>query len=116
MDYKRINTDYLHSVSGGDKTIIIELVDLFKEQIMEITNEMRTLLSNGDFYSLGMLAHKAKSSVAIMGMADLASMLKTFEREGKEGKNKENFESYINRYETESNEAVGELHDFISNM
>jgi HPt (histidine-containing phosphotransfer) domain-containing protein len=116
MDYKRINTDYLQSVSGGDKTIIVELVDLFKEQISEITNEMRALLSAGDLNSLGMLAHKAKSSVAIMGMADLASMLKTFELEGKEGKNKENFESYINRYERESNEAVIELYDFISNM
>jgi HPt (histidine-containing phosphotransfer) domain-containing protein len=116
MNYKRINTDYLQSVSGGDKTIIIELVDLFREQISEITNEMRSLLSRGDLYTLGLLAHKAKSSVAIMGMADLASMLKTFELEGKEGKNKENFESYINRYEKESNEAVIELQDFISTM
>jgi len=116
MKYKLINTDYLQSVSGGDKTIIAELVELFRDQISEITSEMRTLLSKGDFPSLGLLAHKAKSSVAIMGMSDLASMLKTFELEGKDGKNRENYEGYINRYEKESNEAVSELNDFISNM
>jgi HPt (histidine-containing phosphotransfer) domain-containing protein len=116
MNYRLINTEYLESVSGGDKEIISELVGLFRDQVAEITNEMRSFYSRTDFHSLGMLAHKAKSSVAIMGMTDLANMLKTFELEGKEGKNQENYESYINRYEKDSNEAVKELEHYISNL
>jgi len=46
---------------------------------------MRTLHEKDDFHSLGMLVI-GKSSVAIMGMKDLADMLKTFELEGKDGK------------------------------
>ena len=32
MDYKFINMEYLDSVSGGDQSIIVELVGMFKEQ------------------------------------------------------------------------------------
>ena len=72
MDYKFINTEYLDSVSGGDSEIIKELVILFKDQSFEIYIEMKKLLAEKNYKSLGLLAHKAKSSVAIMGMNDLA--------------------------------------------
>jgi HPt (histidine-containing phosphotransfer) domain-containing protein len=114
MNYRLINPEYVESFSGGDKEIVSELVGLFRDQIVEITNDMRSYYSRADYHSLGMLAHKAKSSVAIMGMTDLANMLKTFELEGKEGKNPESYESYINRYEKDSNEAVKELEHYIS--
>jgi HPt (histidine-containing phosphotransfer) domain-containing protein len=116
MKYRLINTEYLESVSGGDKEIVVDLITLFRDQIVEITGEMRSFYSKQDYYSLGMLAHKAKSSIAIMGMNDLATMLKTFELESKDGKNRENYESYINRYESESNEAVSELEHYITNL
>ncbi len=116
MTYKLINTDYLQTVSGGDKAIIIELVDLFQDQVAEITNEMRNLYAKGEYFSLGLLAHKAKSSVAIMGMNELAVMLKTFELEGKEGTNSNTYEAYIDRYESDSKEAISELRDYISNI
>ncbi len=68
MDYKFINMEYLDSVSGGDTSIINEIVVLFKEQSVEIYDEMKSLLESKNYISLGLLAHKAKSSVAIMGM------------------------------------------------
>lgn len=68
MDYKFINIEYLDSVSGGDSGIIGEIVIMFREQCIEIHNEMKSLLSVKNYTSLGLLAHKAKSSVAIMGM------------------------------------------------
>ena len=45
MEYKFINTEYLDSVSGGDPEIICELVTLFKEQSVEISEEMKSLFS-----------------------------------------------------------------------
>lgn len=116
MDYKFINTEYIESVTGGDKEIVVELVEIFRSQVTEIANEMKVLYSKGDFHTLGLLAHKAKSSVAIMGMNDLTVLLKTLEIEAKEGKNKENFESTIHRYETEAGLAVLELENYINNL
>ncbi len=116
MDYKYINTEYLDSVSGGDSEIFIEIVTMFKEQVVEFHNEMISLLSRKDYYTLGLLAHKAKSSVAIMGMKDLAVMLKSFELQAKEGKEIDKYESYVSRFRKDTDEALKELDDLISNM
>lgn len=111
MEYKYINTEYIDSVSAGDNSIIIEIIDMFREQVGEMYNEMKILLAEKNYYNLGLLAHKAKSSVAIMGMADLAMMLKTFELEAKEGKEPEKYESYVNRFRVETSLALIELDD-----
>ena len=76
---------------------------------------MKSLFSEKNYHSLGLLAHKAKSSVAIMGMNDLAEMLKTFELQAKEGKESELYESYITRFKTETDAAVTELEDLVNN-
>jgi len=116
MDYKFINTEYLDSVSGGDPDITREIVIMFKDQAIEIYNEMKSHLSQKNHTLLGQLAHKAKSSVAIMGMNDLAAMLKTFEVQAKEGKEADLYESYIERFKTETNGAAIELDDLLKNM
>lgn len=113
MDYKFINTEYLDSVAGGDIEIIREIVNMFKEQIVEFHNEMKSFLEQKNYFSLGLLAHKAKSSVAIMGMNDLATMLKTFELHAKEGKEPEKYQSYIDRFRNETAEAAKELDDLL---
>jgi HPt (histidine-containing phosphotransfer) domain-containing protein len=116
MDYKFINTEYLDSVSGGDPEIICELVTLFKEQAAEISAEMKSLLSSGSYKLLGLLAHKAKSSVSIMGMEDLAAMLKTFELQAKEEKEPQLYESYISKFQSETMGAITELEDLVDKL
>ena len=115
MDYKFIKMEYLDSVSGGDTGIIEELALIFKEQSVEIYKEMRSFLESKNYKSLGLLAHKAKSSVAIMGMNELADMLKTFELQAREDKETHLYEFYIERFRIETQEAVKELDDIISN-
>lgn len=111
MDYRFIKTEYLDSVSGGDPEIISELVNLFKEQAAEISVEMNSLFRAKNYKLLGLLAHKAKSSVSIMGMNDLANMLKTFELQAKEETDPHLYESYIARFQAETREAIVELED-----
>jgi HPt (histidine-containing phosphotransfer) domain-containing protein len=115
MDYKFINSEYLDSVAGDDPQIIIEIVSMFKEQSTEMYNDMNLLFAKKDYTKLGMLAHKAKSSVAIMGMNELAAMLKTFELSAKEGKNPELYESYITRFGEDTRSAISELDDLVIN-
>jgi len=114
MDYKFINTEYLDSVSGGDPEIICELVNLFKEQSVEISEEMKSLFDARNYKLLGLLAHKAKSSVSIMGMDDLAVMLKTFEIQAREEKESHLYESYIIRFSAETKAAIVELEDLVN--
>ena len=114
MDYKFIKTEYIESVSGGDPEIISELVSLFKEQAVEISEEMKALLEAKSYKLLGLLAHKAKSSVSIMGMDDLAVMLKTFELQARDEKESQLYESYIIRFSTETLGAINELEDLVN--
>lgn len=107
--------EYLDSVSGGDTGIIIEIVAIFRDQAVEISDEMRSLLAAKNYKSLGLLAHKAKSSVAIMGMNDLATMLKTFELQARDSIELQLYESYIERFSTETQEAIKELDDIVIN-
>ena len=115
MNYKFINTEYLDSVSGGDPQIIKEIVTMFREQSIEISDEMRSHLKSKNYKSLAALAHKAKSSVEIMGMSALGSMLRKWEAQAREGIETEQYESYINRFRNETSSAVTELEDVIKN-
>jgi HPt (histidine-containing phosphotransfer) domain-containing protein len=114
MEYKYINTEYLDSVSAGDNSVIIEIIDMFRDQAGEMCKDMTVLLAEKNYYNLGLLAHKAKSSVAIMGMADLAVMLKTFEIQAKEGKEPEKYESYVKRFRDDTASALKELDDLVN--
>jgi HPt (histidine-containing phosphotransfer) domain-containing protein len=88
---------------------------MFREQVVEFHNEMKSFLEQKNYLSLGLLAHKAKSSVAIMGMSDLADLLKTLELQAKEGKETEKYQSYIDRFRNDTAEAVKELDDLVIN-
>ena len=114
MDYKLINPEYLESVTGDEISIITELVNMFKDQVIEISTEMKSLYAKNEHKLLGMLAHKAKSSVAIMGMAELADTLKTFELSAKASQNTEMYETYINKFYDDTKAAVSELDDYLS--
>jgi HPt (histidine-containing phosphotransfer) domain-containing protein len=116
MDYKFIKMDYLNSVSEGDPEIIREILLIFKDQAVEISDEMDVRLSEKDYPLLAFLAHKAKSSVAIMGMDDLAALLKTFEIQAKEGNDHELYKSYIARFKADTEEAVKELEHYMNNL
>ena len=116
MDYKFINTSYIESVTGGDKETITELVVLFREQVAEFSREMRLLIEKEDYYSLGLLAHKAKSSVAIMGIDNLAVLLKTFELEAKVSKNTDQYPTYISCFESDTKNALEELDSYINSL
>ncbi len=115
MVYKFINTEYLDSVAGGDREIIIEIVNMFREQTAEIYAEMKSHFISKNYTALGQLAHKAKSSVSIMGMNHLAAMLKTFELQAREGKESESYDSYITIFKSETEAALLELDDFVKN-
>ena len=116
MEYKFIKTDYLEMVAGGDSELLKELIGMFRDQVAEFNSEMKNLYSEGKYHALGSLAHKAKSSVAIMGMDSLANMLKKFESEAMEGNNTEMYESYISRFAKDTGGALSELDVLIKTL
>lgn len=113
MDFKYINPEYLDSVSGGDAGIINDLVTLFRNQASEIVNSMFSALEAKDYTQISLLAHKIKSSVAIMGMDDLALMLKTLELKARESADTDLYRGYIERLRNDTASALIELDELI---
>jgi HPt (histidine-containing phosphotransfer) domain-containing protein len=104
---------YLRNMSAGNKELMLEMISIFKKQVSEFVKEMDLLYTNNEFENLGKLAHKAKSSISIMGMADLAKDLKTFENMAKAGIEPHTYPAFIQKFKDETSEAISEL-DMVS--
>jgi len=89
---------YLESMSMGTNELIVEMIQLFIDQLPEFKEGLTEHLNKGDYMALGALAHKAKSSVAVMGMDSLAADLKTLEISAKAGKDQELYPILVNRF------------------
>ncbi len=86
---------YLESMSMGSQEMINEMIDIFIDQIPEFTEGLQEHLTNKDYIALGALAHKAKSSVAVMGMNELANVLKDLELKAKVGEDVDSYPAMI---------------------
>jgi HPt (histidine-containing phosphotransfer) domain-containing protein len=110
------NLDYLQSITEGDNDSMRELILLFIEQVPEFVGNLKKHLAEEEFIELGKEAHKAKSSVMIMGMDSLGHDLKTLQLDTISGIRKETYAGHVIRFETECLAAVEELNQVLSKM
>lgn len=80
---KIIDLSYLKEMSGNNKDIMIEMVEIFIEQNPEFTDGISNHFENKKWTELGAVAHKAKSSVRIMGMDEIGDCLEKIEHYSK---------------------------------
>ena len=104
-----VDLTYIREMSGDSQDIIKEMIQIFLEQVPEFLEEMNSCHSREDWHNLGMIAHKAKSSVAIMGMTKESDDLRTLEILAREGKEAEKYLPIIESFEESCNKAVKEL-------
>jgi HPt (histidine-containing phosphotransfer) domain-containing protein len=112
----KIDLSYLREMSGGNKTLIQEMISIFTSQVKEFGNDMDQLYNAKQYQLLGKLAHKAKSSVSIMGLSELAVNLKYLENSTNEGKNIETYPIIIDNFKKTTAEAVKELEIVSQNL
>ncbi|MFO7842909.1 MAG: hypothetical protein R6V16_03790 [Bacteroidales bacterium] len=106
---KLINLSYLESISNGDNHFILELIDMFFEQVPEYQKRLQLLYQKKDWYNLGRTAHKARAAIIMVGMKDLALELKKLEENAKVEKNIHEYQEIITKFVDYSNIAIEEL-------
>ncbi|MCT4636485.1 MAG: Hpt domain-containing protein [Bacteroidales bacterium] len=111
--YKYINLEYLMELSDGSKEFIEDMINIFIEQVPEFSTNMNSFYTDNKWEELSKLAHKAKSSVAVMGMSKLADELKSLELMAKKDESTENCKAIIDKFIVECNGAVTELETLI---
>jgi HPt (histidine-containing phosphotransfer) domain-containing protein len=115
-NFKHINLGYLNEMSDGSKDLKRDLICMFIKQAPVFSEQLDDYYNQGDYDSLGKLAHKIKSSVAIMGISKLVTDMKTLEHLAKEGKDTEKYPALISKFKTISNEAIVELNSILLNL
>ncbi len=112
---KKTDLSYLLKMTDKNNELIMEIIEIFVTQVEEIWNEMQDYYNKGDYNSLGMIAHKAKTSVSIMGMNSLSKKLKDLELFCRDNKNQELYQDIINEFKTDCLQAIEELKDYKQN-
>jgi HPt (histidine-containing phosphotransfer) domain-containing protein len=112
----KTDLSYLKNMSAGNKELVLEMIDIFKVQVEEFVVEMTALNDKKEYEALGKLAHKAKSSISIMGLNNLAIELKTFENNAKAGIETDKYPAFIAKFREETEEAVEELNEVSNNI
>ncbi len=100
---------YLKSLASDDESFIRDMINIFKEQFEEYAQEMPEMLKKTDFSNLSKMAHKAKSSVAVMGMSAVAEMLQKLEIHAKIGEQSDVYGEIIQNFLDQTRLAIEEL-------
>jgi HPt (histidine-containing phosphotransfer) domain-containing protein len=112
----KTDLSYLKEMSGGNKELVLEMISIFRDQVAEFSSEMDKFLASHDYESLGKLAHKAKSSVSIMGLQELASDLKDLENSARDGKKPESYAGIVEKFKQVTEVALQELEVVSANI
>ncbi|MBE9469413.1 MAG: response regulator [Bacteroidetes bacterium] len=113
---KFVNLSYLKSVAENDNNIIIEFINIFKSQIPEFIEELNTAYNDKKWQELSSVAHRAKSSVAMLGISELADDMKNLEICAKEEKEIEKYPLIISKFEKILKLVLHELDFLIKNF
>lgn len=103
------NLEYLNQITDGDDLLLKEMINLFISQVDEFTTNFNKFVSEKDWDALGKEAHKAKSSVLIVGMEDLGQKLKELQLYTEKKESEEVYPNYVADFEFQTQEAIKEL-------
>lgn len=100
---------YLKEITGGESSIVTEMVEMFIDQVSEFKENMNKFYNNKNWVDLGKEAHKAKSSVLIVGMEEMGQKLKKLQLLTEEGTEVDTYYDYIKSFEEQCDAALIEL-------
>lgn len=104
-----INLNYLRKTTDNDKTTILALLNIFKEQAAELKSEITTVFNQKNWQALHKTAHKAKNSFQILGMDNEAKKLQELEILCKQEKDTHLYKNYIDEFITACDAALDEI-------
>jgi HPt (histidine-containing phosphotransfer) domain-containing protein len=92
---------YLNQIFQCNQEMIHNIIQLFLEQVPNYINEMEICVQNKDFFALHPLAHKAKSSIAMLGLRDMEERIIKIEKDSKEHQNNEGLVSLVSQVKSD---------------
>lgn len=93
----RYDLSYLNQVFQGNREMINNIIKLFLQQVPEYINEMEECVRKNEPLSLHPLAHKAKSSISMLGIKDMEQDVLQIEQDSKHLRNLDDLPALVSR-------------------
>jgi HPt (histidine-containing phosphotransfer) domain-containing protein len=94
---------YLNQVFQGNQDMINNIIQLFLEQVPQYIGEMEKCVERQDFISLHPLAHKAKSSIAMLGLKNMEQQVIRIEEDSRKHRNQDGLGRMVSELRAECN-------------
>lgn len=109
MDGQLYNLNYLQEVFQGNDAMVCRILDLFELEVPGYFEEMAVRLAQGQWKDLHPLAHKAKSSLGMLGMTDVLQHILYIESVSRGGLAPQDIETRLKAAKAELDLAIGAL-------
>lgn len=100
---------YLNQIFQGNSAMINSIIELFLQQVPEYIGEMEDSVNIKNFQALHPLAHKAKSSIAMLGLKSMEKIVLEIEYKSKHQINMEQLPGLVDDLREQSNLVYGQL-------
>jgi HPt (histidine-containing phosphotransfer) domain-containing protein len=107
----RYDLSYLNQVFQGNREMINNIINLFLQQVPEYIREMEECVRKNEPLSLHPLAHKAKSSISMLGIKDMETDILQIEQDSKHLRNLDGLPILVTRVKDNCEEVYTQLKD-----
>lgn len=111
-----IDLTYLNEISGGDKTFIREMLDLFANTTADEVELFDKHLAEGNYEAIGQLAHKMKAPIQMLGASELFEQVRSLELNGKQKTNLDTIPGMINDIKVKIGNMKGEIENILQTL
>ncbi|MBO6794460.1 MAG: Hpt domain-containing protein [Balneolaceae bacterium] len=105
----KVNLSYLEDITGGDTTVIIEMLDLFIQDIPKHTSNMVSFFQEGKLLDLAREAHMLKPTVQYVGLYQMYEDLKEIEALARKEVKVDKISELLDSIKTEAKTSVPAL-------
>lgn len=95
--------------------MIRNIIGLFLQQVPQYIQEMEDCVQRNDLAALHPLAHKAKSSISMLGLRTMEDMVVRIERSSKEHRNMDQLPGLVSQVRNECEMANRQLNALLQN-
>ncbi|MBU3662592.1 MAG: Hpt domain-containing protein [Bacteroidetes bacterium] len=111
-----IDLSYLQEISGGDASFIKEMLELYVNTTAQEAILYKNLLQNKDYEGIGILAHKMKAAIQMLGANELFNLVRTVETNSKNNIDLNNLPEQISRIEYLITDSIDEIQAILKTL
>ena len=104
---------YLNQIFQGNQEMVKNIIRLFLEQVPDYIAEMEDCVVRADLDLLHPLAHKAKSSVAMLGLKKMETNILEIEKNSKYGENTHRLPDLVKEVRKECDLVFSQLEEIL---